>query len=116
MGYVVKKTELIVDSPKSKNFIQPVIDSDKNDYVPIIENDVIYLSISHRSLYKDIDINQLGYACFDIIIKETKEKVGNISFDYSCNYGFTYSGNVSYNIEEPFRNKHYATMALGLLK
>lgn len=54
---------------------------------------------------------------FDIILNETKEKIGYISFDYSCDVTSKYNiGNVFYGIHDGYRNKGYATKALKLLK
>lgn len=50
-----------------------------------------------------------------IILNKTKQIVGQTSFNYYQN-GFTYRGNISYYIDEEFRDNHYPTMALGLLK
>ena len=44
------------------------------------------------------------------------ERVGEISFNYLYDSVFSYSGNVSYEIEKAFQNHHYATIALNLLK
>lgn len=54
---------------------------------------------------------------FDIILNKTQEKVGYISYDYSCDVKGKYNiGNVFYGIKEECQNKGYATRALKLLK
>lgn len=88
---------------------------DEEDYFPVIENDIMCLSWRFQSVRENKNVNQSSFECFDINIKETMENIGSISYNYLSS-GFTYGGNVSYNIEKPFRNKHYASMALGLLK
>lgn len=88
---------------------------DEEDYFPVIENDIMCLSWCFQSVRENKNVNQSSFECLDIIIKETMENIGSISYNYLSS-GFTYDGNVSYNIEKPFRNKHYASMALGLLK
>lgn len=85
-------------------------------YHPVIENDTLALSWSFQSLSDHKNINQNFHEFFDIILKTTMEKVGQISFNYLYDSGFSYSGNVSYEIEKDFQNHHYATMALNLLK
>ena len=60
--------------------------------------------------------NEIKYQ-FDIEINETREKVGYICFDYSCDVESKYNiGNVFYGIHDEYRNKGYATRALKLLK
>ena len=79
-------------------------------YFPIISDDLLTLSSNYCDIYK------IRYAKFQIILNETRESVGQISFEYSNNGGFSYGGNVSYDIKPEFQNKHYATKALHLLK
>lgn len=75
-----------------------------DDYNYVIEDDNIALSVRKKNINK---IDNLGYRNLDIILKNTKEHVGNI--DYTSSY------EVSYYINEDFRRKHYATNALKLL-
>lgn len=84
------------------------------DYYPVINDDVMTLSWPHR--FGHTDINKQRYENLDIILNDSKEKVGNISFNYYSNDNFNYEGNVSYEIKEQFQNNHYATRALELLK
>lgn len=86
----------------------------KEDYFPVISDEILTISWPCRVGKEDINTSQHEF--FDIILNETLEKVGVISFDYMCKSGFSYGGNVSYEIKEQFRNNHYATRALGLLK
>ena len=85
----------------------------KSDYFPVISNDIITLSWPCR--FNETDINKRDYEFFNIILNDTKQTIGQISFNYK-NSGFSYGGNVSYHIEEEFRGNHYATQALDLLK
>lgn len=82
-------------------------------YSPVISDDSISLSWIYTN--KDNNINEQSYVLFDIVLNNTKEVVGNISFDYD-NSGFSYYGNVSYEIKEEYRNNHYASRALSLLR
>ena len=80
---------------------------------PIIKDEVISL-VSPQGF--DIqDINKLTYGVLNIVLNGSKEIIGYITFNYH-NPGFSFYGNVSYKIDEKFRNNHYATRALGLLK
>lgn len=82
-------------------------------YNPIISDEEITLS-SNR--YSSIDsVNSKKNCALNIILNDTKEKVGQITFNLT-NDGFTYNGNVGYEIKEEFRNKGYASRALKLLK
>lgn len=83
-------------------------------YYSVINNDRISLSWAYR--FGSTDISTIKGENLDIILNETKEKIGNISYDYQCRSGFTYGGNISYSINEEFRGNHYATDALKLLK
>lgn len=62
------------------------------------------------------NINEEKHEFLDIIMNDTREIIGDISFDYMCGSGFTYGGNVSYFIKEEYRHNDYATKALTLLK
>ena len=85
-----------------------------NDYyTPVISDENISLSWIYSE--KDKDLNKQNYVFFDIFLNDTKEVVGNISFDYN-NGGFSYCGNVSYAIKEQYKGNHYATTALKLMK
>ena len=82
-------------------------------YNPIISDEEITLS-SNR--YSSIDtVNNKSNCAFNIMLNDTKEKVGEITFNLKKD-SFTYDGNVGYKIYEEFRNKGYATRALNLLK
>lgn len=87
--------------------------SDKQ-YFPVASDDI--LSLSWKFRFYEVDINKQSYECLDIILNETKEIVGEISFDYCCSSGFSYGGNVGYEIYDEYQSNHYATRALGLLK
>lgn len=81
------------------------------NYNPIISDEVITLSVSNE--VSALEINDRSFECFDIILNNTTEVIGGISFDYyNRNLEF---GNVTYFVKEQFQNKGYATRALRLL-
>lgn len=62
-------------------------------------------------------INNETKCQFDIILNDTKEKIGYIEFDFNYDVTSKYNiGNVFYGIHDEYRNKGYATRALKLLK
>lgn len=83
-------------------------------YYPVIKDDKITLSWPCR--FNETDVNKRDYEFFDIILNDTREMIGNISFDYRLRAGFSYGGNVAYNIKKKYRGNHYASKALNLLK
>ncbi len=85
----------------------------KEFYNPVISDEKI--SLSWICTDKNDNINKQEFVLFDIVLNDTKEVIGNITFDYD-HTGFSYYGNVSYEIKYEFRNNHYATRALSLLK
>lgn len=84
------------------------------DFNPVIWNDKITLSVSR--FFKDNDILAEKNFIFAIMLNETREKIGSIGYCYHENGGFTYTGNVYYDIEEYYQHQGYATLALELLK
>lgn len=64
---------------------------------------------------KDV-LEQIDHARFEIILNDTKEVVGTITFDFRQTESDPYFGNVSYEIYPYYRNNGYATNALKLLK
>lgn len=86
----------------------------EKDFNPVIIGNKVTLSV-HRA-WKGEDFLSINTFSFDIVINETKEKVGNIGYWYQKNGGFTYGGNVNYDIDPEFRHLGYATLALELLK
>ncbi len=105
---------------KTNNAIQDDIKNDTSKVVdktqcyPIVYNDILMLSWPLQNIYGEKDIYYQKRLFFDVILNETKEKVGEIN----CHLGdeFQYGGNVDYFIYEKYRHHHYATMALELLK
>lgn len=83
------------------------------DYNPVIRNEKITLSINRFD--KEVAFNKNNIE-FTIFLNETREKIGTIQYFYSKEDGFTYDGNVCYEILEPFQHQGYATLALELLK
>lgn len=84
------------------------------DYHPIISNGII--TLSWKDKYGSTDISKKTRATLEIILNKTKEKVGEITFNYMYNKNSNYTGNIGYHIEDEFQNNHYATNALALLK
>lgn len=85
----------------------------QDKFFPVISDGVVTLSWRYRKC-DDIDLSDEAY--LDIILNETKEKVGFIFFNYNASEESLYDGNVGYRINKDFRNNHYASRALGLLK
>ena len=81
------------------------------NYYPVINDEIISLSVSNK--VSSDEINDRSFECFDIVLNNTNEIIGGISFDYHIpNPDF---GNVTYYIKEQFQNNGYATRALKLL-
>lgn len=80
-------------------------------YTPVISDDVISLC----SITKIKNINDRKFCNFNIMLNSTYEVIGDISFNYNES-GPSELGNVMYNIKENYRNNHYCTRALALLK
>lgn len=77
-------------------------------YYNIISDDVITLT-SYIT-----DIKEERAHTFNIMLNETKEKIGLIKFDYNMN--IEEYGNVFCEIYSKYRNKGYGTRSLKLLK
>jgi len=86
-----------------------IVTEDK--YNPVISDDVISLC----STRKEENINSEKFCYFNIILNSTYEVIGDIDFNYQVS-GPSSLGNVMYNIKENYRNNHYCTRALALLK
>lgn len=119
----IKSAQLLLDELRKVDFIYKIINVyaiyNKLNLIPdtwynaIISDEVITLS-SNR--YSSIDtVNDKKVCSFNIILNNTKEKVGEITFNLKKD-SFTYDGNVGYEIKEEYRNKGYASRALRLLK
>lgn len=92
---------------------------DDKNFHPMIQDEVITIS---KMFVNDLyDVTEARDEYFDIILNETHEKIGDITFTlYENNFIFSdntirYEGNVSYNIKPRYRSNHYATRALKLL-
>lgn len=130
-----KKHEIIKDKKLVLNYIRKILENIKRiDYYNHININTIYnhfnlisydklnpiitdglISLSCRSKEAMNNINDSMCQFFDIILEDTKENIGYILFHY-YERKFNYEGNVTYLIYEKFRNNHYATKALNLLK
>ncbi len=86
----------------------------KEEYYPIIKSKRITLSWPRR--YGSTNINTKTRSTLDIILNETLEKIGEITFTFFKTSKNDYTGNVGYHIKEDFTNNHYATEALTLLR
>lgn len=84
------------------------------DYYQLITNGNI--TLSWKDKYGSTDINKKIRATLNIILNETQEKVGEITFNFIYNKKNSFIGNTGYHIDDEFQNKHYATEALSLLK
>lgn len=84
-------------------------------YNPVISDGVVSLSLSNKEAVK-LSNQRLSQA-FDIVLNDTKEKVGNISFNYNRDVKSEDSiGNVIYEVFDQYQNNGYCTRALSLLK
>jgi len=121
---IKKIVELLKNVGKIQN-IQKVLSIDllyrgfhlisEDEYNSVIDDERICLSWRFHNINSK-PIEEQRMVSFDIVLKETKELIGDISFDYIIGEGFTYAGNVSYFVNPEFRHQHYATDALHLLK
>lgn len=81
---------------------------DETQYKVVIEDDIVELLLLNFRTYDT-------WRHLTISLKKTKEDIGYIEFHLEED-NFSYKGNVSYEIKEPFRKRGYATRALGLAK
>ena len=58
---------------------------------------------------------EIPYYWYNILLKETKEIIGQISLRIGKNYHSYYNGHMGYFIEKQFRGKHYAYTAAKML-
>lgn len=92
---------------------------DEEYFHPITGDDVI--SISKMFVSEGYNVSQEKDQFFDIILNETGEKIGELTFTlYADNFrcednSIRYEGNVSYSILPRYQSNHYATRALKLL-
>lgn len=73
-----------------------------------------FLSLSLISFEKGND-KEIPFYWYDIILKETNEKIGKISIRIGYNYHSYYNGNVGYEIDYPYRRHNYSYFATKLL-
>lgn len=92
---------------------------DDKYFHPVGADDVI--SISKTFLDDPNDINEMNDLYFDIILNDTMEVIGRLTFTlYPNNFinldgSIRYEGNVGYCIKPQYQSNHYATRALKLL-
>ena len=77
-----------------------------------IDGELLDLAIIEQNPGNDHDI---PFYWYNILLKETKEIIGQISLRVGKNYHSYYNGNVGYYIEEEFRGHSYAFMATKML-
>lgn len=82
----------------------------KDKYNPVISDDKISLC----TMKKEDNILDKKSSFFNIVLNDTKEIVGDISYNY-MNEGPSELGNVMYNVKEKYRHNGYCTRALSLL-
>ena len=82
----------------------------KDKYNPVISDDKISLC----TMKKEDNILDKKSSFFNIVLNDTKEVVGDISYNY-MNEGPSELGNVMYNVKEKYRHNGYCTRALSLL-
>lgn len=82
----------------------------KDKYNPVISDDKISLC----TIKKEDNILDKKSSFFSIVLNDTKEVVGDISYNY-MNEGPSELGNVMYNVKEKYRHNGYCTRALSLL-
>ena len=109
--FTIKNVQDYINQKEITDILNIVL---KKNYFPIIKSNRITLSWPNR--YGSTDIHAKIRATLDIILNETSEKIGEITYNYMYNPKLSYTGNVSYKIKEEFQNKGYATEALFLLK
>lgn len=105
--------KIINDVLKIKNNIKTTSQTNNfcDQFNVVIKDDVLSLSVSNKLSANEI--NDRSFENFDIILNNTNQKIGSISFDYfTPNFEL---GNVNYAINDQFRNNGYATRALRLL-
>ena len=59
--------------------------------------------------------DELPFYWWSIVEKRTGENVGKISLRLGHNYHSYWNGNVGYEVDEPYRGNHYATIALKMI-
>lgn len=79
----------------------------------VISDDNISI-VCNSDFINNISPNKVMF--FDIVLNEDNSIIGDISFYFSASNELEYGGNITYNIEPEYRNKHYATRALKLFK
>ena len=105
--YTIDKIKNIIDVNllyKKLNIIT------KDKYNPVISDDKISLC----TIKKEDNILDKKSSFFSIVLNDTKEVVGDISYNY-MNEGPSELGNVMYNVKEKYRHNGYCTRALSLL-
>ncbi|MDE6655521.1 MAG: GNAT family N-acetyltransferase, partial [Anaeroplasmataceae bacterium] len=77
-----------------------------------IIGETLILSIIEKNPGND---KEIPYYWYNILLKETKEIIGQISLRIGKNYHSYYNGNIGYYIEEKHRGHNYAFTATKML-
>lgn len=77
-----------------------------------IVGEELTLSIIEKNPGND---KEIPYYWYNILLKETKEIIGQISLRIGKNYHSYYNGNIGYYIEERYRGHNYAFTATKML-
>ncbi len=77
-----------------------------------IEGEILDLAIIEKN---PGDEKAIPFYWYNIILKQTKEIIGQISLRIGKNYHSYYNGNIGYYIEEQYRGHRYAYMATLML-
>ena len=82
------------------------------DQFDSIVGEELILSIIEKNPGND---KEIPYYWYNILLKETKEIIGQISLRIGKNYHSYYNGNIGYYIEEQYRGHYYAFTATKML-
>ncbi|MCM1131805.1 MAG: GNAT family N-acetyltransferase [Roseburia sp.] len=82
------------------------------DGYDFIEREILDLSIIEKNPGNE---KEIPFYWYNILLKETKEIIGQISLRIGRNYHSYYNGNIGYYIEKQYRGHHYASIATQML-
>lgn len=82
------------------------------DEYDLIEGEILDLSIIEKNPGNE---KEIPFYWYNILLKETKEIIGQVSLRIGKNYHSYYNGNIGYYIEEQYRGHHYAFSATKML-
>ncbi|MDE5855461.1 MAG: GNAT family N-acetyltransferase [Anaeroplasmataceae bacterium] len=82
------------------------------DEYDFIEGEILDLSIIEKNPGNE---KEIPFYWYNILLKETKEIIGQISLRIGKNYHSYYNGNIGYYIDEQYRGHNYAFTATKML-